>query len=130
MAYITRADIELLIGVNNVAEYADLNNDNDADEITAAVAGAISAAEDEFDDRLRHGKYLIPLSSVNDNTKRIIAALAARNLFNPRRGGDENAQISNLDKWALRQIDAIAKGVMKLDATLGFQGPTAPVAIT
>ncbi len=60
MAYCIRADVEKQYGVDNVAKWADLNNNDVAAEITAQIIAAIVEADNEIDSRLRLGPYVIP----------------------------------------------------------------------
>ncbi len=60
MAYSTRADIEAQYGVVNVEKWADLNNNQNAGEITARIDQSIIEADNEIDSRLRLGPFVIP----------------------------------------------------------------------
>lgn len=60
MPYSTRADVEAQYGVDNISQWADLNNNQNAGEITARIVQAIVEADNEIDSRTRLGPYPIP----------------------------------------------------------------------
>jgi len=88
MTYIVRADIEAVYGRDNVSKWADLNNNNDAGEITARVDRAIAVAGDELDSRLRRSQYRVPLEGVTGTlpyvVKDMVATLAGVWLYESR----------------------------------------------
>lgn len=59
--YIAQSNIEDVFGSVNVSKWADLDNDADAAKIAARIAKAIAWAENEIDDRLRGGPYILPI---------------------------------------------------------------------
>lgn len=76
-ALCTREDIEALFGSANVSKWADLNNNEDPEEIEARIDRGIVVATDYFYSRVRHGPYTVPfetgagadsVSSTSDDT--------------------------------------------------------------
>lgn len=61
MAYATKSDLEQRLGIKNVAQWADLDNDGDTAKINARITKALSYASDLIDDRFSGTQYLVPL---------------------------------------------------------------------
>ncbi len=61
--YSIDADIEARYGVDNVAKWADLNNNLDAAEIAARKLWARTQAQSDIDDALRGGPYTVPFAA-------------------------------------------------------------------
>ena len=61
MAYITKAKVEAVYGVNNIAKWSNLDND-DAQANDARIDDAITYAEAYIDDKLRGGRYVVPVT--------------------------------------------------------------------
>ena len=68
MSYCTRSDVEAIFGTSDVAEWADLNNNDDAGEITSRINWAIDVAAEEFDDFFRTAGYRVPIQDADGNT--------------------------------------------------------------
>ena len=75
MAYSTQEGVELYFGASNVAKWADLDNEGDADVIAARVAAAIDSADTRIDDELRGGPYTVPFE---DEVPAIITDLSRK----------------------------------------------------
>jgi len=60
MAYCERTDVESIFGVANVALWADLENNQDEDDIEARITWACDMATTKMNNRLRGGPYAIP----------------------------------------------------------------------
>jgi hypothetical protein len=58
--YANRADIELIFGLSNVAQWADVDNDNDSSKIDTRICWALQSAKAYFDDMLNNGPYDVP----------------------------------------------------------------------
>lgn len=63
LTYSTNADIEARYGVDNVAKWADLNNNQSAAEIDARKSWARTQAQADIDDALRGGPYAVPFAA-------------------------------------------------------------------
>lgn len=50
--YCTRADIEAIFGTSSVSMWADMNEDENAADITARIALAITVATEEITERI------------------------------------------------------------------------------
>lgn len=93
MAYAERSDVEMVFGADNIAVWADLNNNEAAGEITARIVWAAALADAEIDDTLRNGPYTIPFASPYPVVITDIAArLAGMFLYDARRLHDETSQ--------------------------------------
>jgi len=77
MAYSAKANVEQLYGPDNVASWADLDNDEDVDKIAARIAAAILYADAEIDDILRGGPYALPLANSESTTPTSVVGLSA-----------------------------------------------------
>jgi len=60
--YCSESDINQVYGGDNVQKWADLNNNEDADEITARINRAITVATNGINDILRGGRYALPIT--------------------------------------------------------------------
>ena len=77
MAYATRATIEAVFGVKNVAKWADLDNNGIAEAIAARIASAIAWADGEIDDRFRKSVYDLPIADADSTTPASIVSIAS-----------------------------------------------------
>ena len=85
MAYIVRADIETAFGKNNVAVWADLNDNKVGAEIATKITAAIADVDAWVDDELRGGPFkTLPLSPVPLMVKRAAALQAGVFLYESR----------------------------------------------
>ena len=129
MAYIVRADIEAMFGTISVADWADLNGNENAAEITARIDASILYAESNMNARLRDGRYIVPLTGHSDSTsliQSIAATYAGAWLYQSRGFGDTTtttklAQLVYGDATTgMRgvdvQMDMIIAGQLRLDA--------------
>ena len=60
--YASRTDIEQLYGSDNVEKWADLNNNEDSDEITERINRSLTVATNDMNDILRGSRYSIPIT--------------------------------------------------------------------
>lgn len=133
--YISQSDIEDRYGVDNVAAWSNLDQD-DSQTNAARVTSAIAYAEQYIDDRLRGSRYSLPLTgnSANAlNTIKTIAATVAGQWLYESRGMTKDAVIAekmliNEDRIE-KQLNGYLSGAMKLDAALAGSGPSAPVVV-
>lgn len=63
MTYAKRQDVEDIFGALNVKKWADLDNEAHDEDIAARIGIALSKADDEVNDRLRGGPYVIPFTT-------------------------------------------------------------------
>ncbi len=93
MAYAVRADIEAVFGTEAVKQWADLENTQVEADITARVTAALLFAQDEVDNRLRGGPYVIPLDEPPDQIiVDIVAKVAGVWLYESRGVQDFDAE--------------------------------------
>ena len=126
MPYCTREHIELKFGTANVAQWADLNNNEDAGEITAAIDDAIESADAQIDDTLRDSRYavpIVPLSGTEVRTIRDISRMLAGSILYDNRGTfDSDDEGRPFNRMAVHRREAesmlrkIVAGSMKLNA--------------
>ncbi len=139
MSYCVRADIETLFGVNNVASWADLDNDQDTDNITARITAAITTADDYIDSFLRDGPYDLPLADDADAVpvlvRDISVRLAGTNLYSARGTLDYDEQGKPEDRlqWhreqAVDNLQLIKDRVLNLDVAAKAIQRTVPTVV-
>ena len=124
MAYCIRSDVESAYGPNNVATWADLNNNGEASEITARIAWAIDRASNELNDRLRGGIYNIPFGSAPMTIRDLTAELAGVLLYESRGVTDFNPDTGapyHKLQWhrehVKETIQDIRAGIIRLNVT-------------
>lgn len=84
MTYCVRSDVEAQYGVDNVAKWADLNNNENASEIEARIVIACEEADVELNSRLRHGPYSLPFVTPSLGIVRLAATYAGIWLYSAR----------------------------------------------
>lgn len=146
MAYCVRVDIETLFGVNNVTNWADLDNDADAGKITARITAAIAAADDFIDSFLRDGPYELPLAddaaAVPILVRDVATRLAGTTMYSARGvlDYDENGDPVNRLQWHRDQaetnlqrikdrtlnLDIVAKAIQRSTPTVVKETTTIP----
>lgn len=122
MSYCSQSDIEALFGAVNVRKWADLDNTEVEAPITARVATAIEYAQATINDRLRGGRYTIPLAEPPPTTIIDTAArLAGFWLYDARGSQDFNEvtgqPISRLlghYRKAIQTLNDIRRGTVRL----------------
>jgi phage gp36-like protein len=128
MAYSTRTDIERVAGADNVARWADVNNDGNATTITNAITAAIEWADEMIDGAFRDGPYVIPFSATPTLVARWSAKLAAVELYRSRGlrdDGDSAAgKLTEWEKQVNRDLMMYTSGSLRLEAALNHDGPT------
>ncbi|MEM7227252.1 MAG: phage protein Gp36 family protein [Planctomycetota bacterium] len=134
--YITRSDIEVEFGVNNVAIWSNLDND-DAQVNDDRVDASIAYAEQQVDDLFRDGRYAIPLRGTAgdlNQVKRWAAVLAGHWLVNRRAVYmklDQN-ELTGIEQMREDVFDDIARytsGQAKLAAELVNSQPDTPQVV-
>lgn len=139
--YIVQSDIENVFGTANVARWSQLAPTSETAD-TARITSAIAYAEGVVEARFYGGRYLVPLSGSTGSMTMVkdwCAKIAGAWLYESRGINDTttNAEgesvpsnrISPVRDAAMRQIDSVVGGVMKLGLTRSGTGPTAPVVV-
>lgn len=131
MAYIVRADIEDVFGVDNVKTWADLDNSGNLTDIAARITVAITKADALIDDMLRGGMYTIPFTgTIPETIKDISAKLAGVWLYEARGTSDvseSSGEPVHRLTWArdsaMSNVRKILAGVIRLDLTTRITYP-------
>lgn len=135
--YIVQADIEAKWGVDDVAEWATLENASPAVTAAARIAAAITWAEGWFEMRMSMGPYAVPVSSGNAGAtaviKDVVATFAGKYLYEGRgRHTDmEDARLEAIVKTAELTIDGLLNNRLRLIDGQKPTGdhPTAPTGV-
>ena len=114
MAYTTRAKLDAKFGSINIDSWADLNGNEDEDEIDAAVEQAIADAEGEVNLLLRGGIYAVPFTGTIPVAIQTAATILAAALLFTNRGvidtGDGESNViqglADTERTKLHQIKA------------------------
>jgi len=133
--YIARSNVEDQFGVNNIADWADLDRDEDATKITNRITTAISYAEALVEGKLRTSRYLVPFSNTSDPLIQSICAIYAGEFLYRSRGLrdlDETNKLIGVVARADDLLNMIIAGQIRLSATFSMSdgGPTAPEVIS
>lgn len=99
MDYCARSDIEHFFGADNVAKWADLDNDQDETKIADRITKAITYAQAELDSRMMGGMYTVPFTTAHPVITELTAKLAAIGLYGPH-GLIETTSEEGIDKMA------------------------------
>jgi len=126
MAYCTRAEVESQYGVENVAEWADLDNDADAAKIAARIAAEIASADTEIDSILRASPYRVPLrtaaAAVPEEITSVAVLLVGEGLYtrkamrNRGDGGEAGDSLGGDRQEALGILEEIALNKRRISA--------------
>jgi len=135
--YIARSHLEAIFGVDNIAEWANLENADPAVEGDDRIASAILWAEAWFTGRMRDGPYKLPISTTstedNEIIIHIIATFAGCWLYSNRglEADEATDRIEKLTKAADDRIDRLLNGEIKLMATQTASSvhPGAPLCV-
>lgn len=84
-AFITRADVEGVIGSSNVEAWCDLNNNRNPDEIDAQVTLMINLACETARSRFRNSTYKLADLESWPLFKRYTAQICADEMYGPRK---------------------------------------------
>lgn len=124
--YCVRADVEDIYGADNVSEWANLDNDGNATNITNRIAARITDASQEVDEYLNGTHYHIPLATFAGITprsiKRITAMLVGVMLYECGRGvedmrdGEPVHQLMWARQSVYQQLADIASGKRQIGA--------------
>ncbi len=116
----TKADIEAIFGADNVAKWADKDEDQNTTKINTRIASAIDYATADFYDRLRGGVVTIPFTSFDRTSVDLCSRLAGVWLYEA--WGLEDSQdgvhlLTRHRKHAYGELERIRTGVRRLDQT-------------
>ena len=121
--YCTRADIEAFFGTEPVKTWADLNENENSAEIAARIITAIEFADNEIDDYLRGGPYVVPFDSIPYKIKDLTRKLAGCELYAPRgaqdmdeQTGEQSDRLTPIRKEVYRVLAKIRAGIVRLTA--------------
>lgn len=122
-AYISRSDLDIRFGSDNVTKWADKNENGDSVEILSAVNWAIDQACTEFDDTMRDGRLQVPLALPAPKTViDIVAGLAACILYESRGVTDFDSETGRavhrlmyVRKRAEERMRLLRAGKLRLD---------------
>ena len=128
--YISKADVDAIFGLDNVAVWSNLDND-DAQANLARVNSAIDDAERHFEDRMRSSRYAVPFVGTLNVIKRAMARLAGAMLYEARGSTDEGEddRMQGHRDGAEDVINRLLSGRMVMDAADSGTHPTAPVVV-
>ena len=131
--YCDRGDLETIFGVNNVARWADLDNDESELVISRRIEWACQWATEFVNSRLQYGHYAVPFSPVPTLIRDLTAMYAGITLYDGRQvvSADENDKVSRQRKDFDRYLRQIHKGQLKLfdpttDLPVTIQDESAP----
>jgi phage gp36-like protein len=119
MAYSARADLDTVFGSDNIDEWADLNNNDDAGEITAAVTNAIAVADAYINGRLRGTHYTLDLADASGSTPALVTRLSATLAgitVHDWRGIEDGDNLESHRGWVEKMLAEITAGTLRLDA--------------
>jgi len=129
MAYITQSNIEDLFGVQNVAEWSNLENDGTGAD-TDRIESAIEYAESYVDDRLRGGPYTVPIVGLSGTPRVLVdwcSKIAGAWLYNSRPPhAREFDRMANVTEGIESEIDSYMGGGRVMNAAKAYNSPTQP----
>lgn len=115
-SYCTRRDVELLFGTENIKCWADLDNEDNADDIQSRIESVCIDESAIFDDMMRFHTVKLPFPEpVPRIVKRIVALKVGVTLYGGRGYDDGNVMIRGRNKEADRLTTKILSGQIKLN---------------
>lgn len=131
MSYCAQADIELEFGADNVAEWADIDNDASAGTKAARIAEALLVADEQIDEVLRMTSLKLAATQADgagtpktiNRLARVIAGLwlyEARGAVDYTRDGTPMHGHWWRRKWADDYLEKIRSGAIQIDAIRGM----------
>jgi phage gp36-like protein len=121
--YCARSDIENEFGPDNVAKWADVDNDSDPDKIENRVTWAIRKATAMLNAEFLGSVYSVPyatLADVPDMLLLLCATFSGMYLeLSPRGlvdGGELNEQLTTIWDEAKETVQKLKAGILRLDA--------------
>ncbi len=125
MAYATAAGMKAIFGTARINKLADPDETGVTATINANIATAIVYADEQVDAKMRNTHFRIPLATSSSATPTMIASIANR-----LAGGwlarqwrlesvppqDAGERVVQYEREALEELDAIARGALRIDA--------------
>jgi hypothetical protein len=123
--YCTRADLESIVGIGNVRQWADLDNDDADGKIATRITAVISDAQDEVDGVMVGGVYAVPFTEPAPSLVRRATALLAISYLQSARGIEDDQEGRSLSyrEMAMSLLIRIRDGAVRLldlDSTLSL----------
>lgn len=133
MGYSTQSNVEAVFGADNIAQWGQINPDDDANDVATAVTNAIAWADAEIDGVFTDGPYPLPFAPVPTLVQHWSAVLAGAYLYR-RRGivqdmDDEGNKVEALTKEVRHQMGWYVSGSKRLQQDLSHDGPTSPQVV-
>jgi len=132
MAYSTQSDIEALYGVQNVAEWSNLENDGSGAS-TSRIDTANEYAAAYVDDRFRDGPYAIPFVGLSGTPRVLVdwcAKIAGAWLYRSRPPHSrEQDRMEDVLIGIDNEMDSYLQGGRKMNAMRGGTGPSVPFVV-
>jgi phage gp36-like protein len=139
MSYSTRTNIEDIFGVDNVATWGDMDNDQDATKITNRIARGIAVADAMIDAVLDNTDYTVPLTAQPGKSLALITDIAAtlagcwlyeaRGLDDRDDEGRPYNRYSANRKRAESMLQRIAEGGLMINAVKATDGVNIPFVV-
>lgn len=133
--YISQTDLEDTFGTSNVRQWSNLDNTTGSAN-TSRIAAAIDWAESRVNDRLRGGKYTVPISAGAYSLPTLKAwctGLAAWRLYIARGLRDQDQYMGQLQghhDLVEKELDDVLSGVTSPDFAISRASqPTAPTVV-
>jgi len=134
--YCSRDDVEDIYGIANVARWADLENNEDEDEIGARELKARQKAYTELNSLMRNKRYVTPFTApLPDEIVELAATYAGLWLYESRGAVDQDEQGNRVHRYALkrkefyRKVKAIVVGGRDLEGQTLLSPRTAPQVV-
>jgi len=130
--YISQSDVESFWGSKSVAQWLDMDRDGNAD--SGRMTTAIAYAEGYVEDRMRRGRWEVPLSFAGNSLtvlKTVCAIHAGHWLYMARQSMDEaeSDRMARQVAWANNVIDGWVSGRITPDAASAVDDPRAPTVV-
>ena len=115
----SRAGMELVFGADNIAKWADVDNNDDQDVISARITWALGLADTDINTELRNSRYDTPLTEPTDSKVVWIADVFAGVHLYESRGitdADENEshQLKPMHDKAMKALMRIVAGAIDI----------------
>lgn len=128
MIYATRQNLETIFGKQNILRWADLDGENNAQDISERIQYACETASSNFEDILRQRRYLFPIT-VSRTVIDLVSRMAALLLYDGREMIDGNGgtdALSLVRQKVEEKLGKIRRGEIILE---GIQTKCSPAVI-